>query len=146
MKTCTKCRQTKPFSEFHKQSSSKDRLHSWCKNCAKTATSAYQKSDKGKQAQNRFSQSEKGKRSNLCRMKRYRKNNPDRKIAHSAVNNAIQAGQFPKASNYVCSCVCGNKAYDYHHHLGYEPEHQLHVLPVCKNCHRKIHKVVSEYF
>lgn len=34
IKTCTKCKKKKDVSDFHKHSSSKDGLHSWCKPCA----------------------------------------------------------------------------------------------------------------
>ena len=33
MKTCTKCKEEKPFSEFHKDKNKKDGLVSWCKIC-----------------------------------------------------------------------------------------------------------------
>lgn len=35
MKTCTKCRETKDFSEFHKNKSRKDGYNSHCKECVK---------------------------------------------------------------------------------------------------------------
>ena len=35
MKTCTKCGETKPFAEFHKQTSKKDGYRSQCKSCRK---------------------------------------------------------------------------------------------------------------
>jgi hypothetical protein len=35
MKKCAKCKVTKPFSEFYKHKSTKDKLHCWCKDCTK---------------------------------------------------------------------------------------------------------------
>jgi len=35
MKTCTKCGEMKPLSEFYKDKHSKDGLTSWCKACAR---------------------------------------------------------------------------------------------------------------
>ena len=35
MKVCNKCKQKKPFEEFHKYGKSKDGLQSWCKDCVK---------------------------------------------------------------------------------------------------------------
>lgn len=32
-KTCSKCKQVKPLSEFHKDARSKDGVHSWCREC-----------------------------------------------------------------------------------------------------------------
>lgn len=34
MKTCSKCKESKPLTEFWKQSSNRDGLHIWCKGCA----------------------------------------------------------------------------------------------------------------
>jgi hypothetical protein len=33
-KRCTKCGQTKPLSEFHRDPKTRDRLRGWCKDCA----------------------------------------------------------------------------------------------------------------
>lgn len=35
MKTCTKCGEQKPVSEFNKRSSNRDKLQAWCKSCFK---------------------------------------------------------------------------------------------------------------
>jgi 5-methylcytosine-specific restriction endonuclease McrA len=37
-KTCTKCKEEKPISDFHHDKSKKDGLTSWCKVCIKTAS------------------------------------------------------------------------------------------------------------
>ena len=47
MKTCTKCKETFPFSEFRNQSSTKDGLKYYCKECDdKTAKRYYEKNKK----------------------------------------------------------------------------------------------------
>jgi hypothetical protein len=33
------------------------------------------------------------------------------------------------------TCRCGKPAQHYHHHLGYEKKHRLHVIPLCTECH-----------
>ena len=50
MKTCVRCRLSKPLSEFHKNSRSKDGLYSYCKECNKEKAAQYLKTDKGKAA------------------------------------------------------------------------------------------------
>lgn len=57
--------------------------------------------------------------------------------AAQAVNTAVWSyGSLPKAS--ACQCaICGQAAHHYHHYLGYEPEHWLDVIPLCRPCHRR---------
>ena len=55
-KRCSKCKDGKPLTEFHKDRRSKDGYKQWCKSCRK----AYKQSEKGKAAAKRYQQSEKG--------------------------------------------------------------------------------------
>ena len=43
LKTCTKCKERKPHSEFHKDNRAKDGLQSWCKGCVKQNKEQYYK-------------------------------------------------------------------------------------------------------
>lgn len=43
-KQCTKCKEIKELSEFHKNKATKDGLSCWCKICGNKSTSAYKKS------------------------------------------------------------------------------------------------------
>ena len=47
-KTCTKCGETKPTTEFHKKSDTRDGLHSYCKSCRKASDKAYYEANKEK--------------------------------------------------------------------------------------------------
>jgi hypothetical protein len=51
---------------------------------------------------------------------------------------AHYAGLLPPAKTLLC-VDCGAQAQEYHHHNGYEPEHLLDVIPVCRACHGKRH-------
>ena len=63
MKICTKCKEQKPLEAFRKQSSTKDGLKYYCKDCDnKTAKSYYQK-NKGKI---------------VDKVKEWQKNNPEK--------------------------------------------------------------------
>lgn len=47
-KICARCGEKKPVSEFHRNSRSKDSLHSYCRTCNKKKAAAHLKTDKGK--------------------------------------------------------------------------------------------------
>lgn len=57
----------------------------------------------------------------------------------SAVRKAVLAGELPNIKTLVCA-DCGAPACDYHHYNGYEPEHLLDVVPLCRKCHRNRHR------
>lgn len=56
--------------------------------------------------------------------------------ARDALNNAIKAGKIPPPTSQKCA-YCDSKASQYHHYLGYEEKHWLHVKPVCRKCHEE---------
>jgi hypothetical protein len=65
MKRCSKCRLLKDVTQFPKNKLTSDHLGSWCKPCVAANSSAYFKTDHGRekmrQAQRRYFDSEKGK-------------------------------------------------------------------------------------
>jgi len=104
----------------------------------KTAQLRYNRTDKGKARNKRYRRTEKGK-SNLYRGTfHYRTCHPERVLAHQVVRDAIKAGKLPRPNTLQCH-YCPEKGKHYHHHKGYEPEHFLDVVAVCKKCHRKLH-------
>ena len=156
-KQCSKCKGIKAVSEFYKNKSRHNGLSGHCKNCVKQynqtdkgkqrskrychsekgkqAHKRYDQAEKGKQARKRYKQTEKGKQA----YKRYGKNNPEKKKARCKISDAIRAGKLLPAYHYWCAC--GKQAEQYHHHLGYEPEHQFDVIPVCVKCHKSVHLI-----
>jgi 5-methylcytosine-specific restriction endonuclease McrA len=48
MKTCVKCGEIKPFTDFHRRADSKDGFHSYCKPCNKAHVAAWQLTPTGK--------------------------------------------------------------------------------------------------
>lgn len=46
MKECTKCRETKEFSDFHLYKNNKDGLYNWCKKCKCEYDKEYRKSER----------------------------------------------------------------------------------------------------
>ena len=64
----------------------------------------------------------------------------DREQARARVNVQVQRGErpFPNALPCVdCGHVWkeGDRRHEYDHHLGYDAEHHLDVVPVCGPCH-----------
>lgn len=148
-KRCSKCKEIKPISEFHKNKVRKDGLQGYCKPCKKIYEMTYQKTEKGKAAQKRhrksdkrkasqkrYNQSEKGKANLRAKQERFNARHPNFIKAKHAVNNAIQVGKLPRPDNLRCH-YCDHPAKHYHHYKGYAPEHWLDVVPVCVPCHVK---------
>ena len=68
-------------------------------------------------------------------------NDPDKRRKYAAVNKVnctIRDGKMPPARDLPCA-HCGSQAAQYHHHLGYEREHWLDVIPLCQDCHDAEH-------
>lgn len=138
MKTCTKCHQEKPLTEFYPDRSnhgSKCGHRPQCKTCQKKQHKIYQQSAKGIVVAKRYSKTEISK----ARQKRYYLRYPERRQAKNAVYWAIRKNKLPHPKTLQCS-YGNHKAEQYHHYKGYEPKHWLDVEPVCKVCHRKIHR------
>lgn len=121
-----------------------------------------QKSPKGKAGQKRryqkYSQTDNGKQHNNEKVRRYQatergaevarqvhrrgyKRKPERWKAVAAVNYAVKTGKLPKQDTLPC-VHCNRTAQQYHHHKGYEREHWLDVVPVCRKCHTAVHQAL----
>lgn len=125
-KHCSKCQEHLSVSEFHKNRTRKSGLQSWCKRCWKR----YNRSAVRK----KYFSSELGLAAGRRGNKKYRQRHPDREKARTAISNAIQSGKLPQARTLKC-LHCGKRAKEYHHHLGYSPQHWLDVVALCKRCH-----------
>ena len=71
LKTCSKCKERKPYSEFHKNKSKKDGLNFYCKKCKNQQYKQYYKENPEKERQ---------------RQKQYRKENPEKKRQYQKEN------------------------------------------------------------
>ena len=155
-KCCSKCKQVKPISEFYKNKAKKDGYQCSCKICKEVVNRKYARTEKGKQSQKRHFQTEKGKQTKrrykqtkkskeaqkryiqskkgrVSREKYYYKNK-FKVQARSSVSYAVKTGKLPRPDFLQCSC-CPKQAQEYHHYLGYVPEHWLDVVSVCTKCH-----------
>lgn len=114
----------------------------------------YGQSDKGKESQRKYNQTDKAKeRLRKHRQtdkgkethRRYCLNNPEKRKAKIPINNAIRAGRLAPAWHFLCEVCHNERASEYHHFLGYAPEHRLDVIPVCRTCHKKFSKKIREF-
>ncbi|HEA68234.1 MAG TPA: hypothetical protein ENI07_15650 [Desulfobacterales bacterium] len=66
----------------------------------------------------------------------YRKKprDPLKTKAKRAVNHAVEAGRLANPKTLPCF-DCGNPAYEYHHHRGYEKANWLEIQALCQKCH-----------
>lgn len=158
MKTCSCCKQNKLLIEFSKNRAQRDGYCGHCKTCISKYLKVYQKTERykararkyavsvrgratQKRASVRYSQSEKGKLSNLKNSAIFRQRHPLRIKAVSAVNVAIASGTIPRPD--TLKCACGKQAEEYHHYKGYVKEHWLDVVPKCTKCHNALHRKVA---
>ena len=155
IKKCPKCNLIKDISDFYNCKSSKDGHQRLCKKCNTETNTAYSKTEKGKisakkrkrrhrqtqkyhTTETKYHQTDTYKKYKHRKTKRYRRKYPDKRLAATAIRNAISRGKMPSASEFSC-IYCGDKASQYHHHNGYDKEHRLDVIPVCCKCHKHIH-------
>ncbi|MEZ4614956.1 MAG: hypothetical protein R2867_05490 [Caldilineaceae bacterium] len=157
-KVCTKCELEQPVSEFDKHPANRDGLHSNCKTCRgnqRRAAYGREKSetpieelragwrqDAGKRRAARRKESracyDRNREQRLEDSAKYRDGNPEKKLAHAAVERAIKRGILPpQSANKCANTICEATAQEYHH-WSYEPENRLNVIPLCASCHRLV--------
>ncbi len=151
-KRCSTCKEIKKLSEFYKRKHSKDGYRYQCKECEKLRPNRKetnrnwarknQYTEKHQAYALQYQKSDKYKKTHSNSSANYRLLHPEICKAHDTVNGAIRYGRMKKASSFNCA-FCDNPAKQYHHYLGYEPEHWLDVIPLCIKCHRKIHIIFS---
>lgn len=141
MKTCFKCKETKPLSEFYKHSGMADGYLNKCKICAKKDSNNHRSNNLEKiRAYDR--ERGKNKERKLARTivnKAWRNEDLRRSKAHNAVRNAIISGKLIKKH---CE-RCGNQK-SLAHHEDYDKP--LEVMWLCQPCHKQRHKELKEEF
>jgi len=133
MKVCFKCEQEKPVSEFYRHKMMADGHLNKCKECAKRDVRTHRaKSDSVREYDRR-----RGNRQPPGYIKAYRKQNPKKYAAHTAVANAIRDGRLQRQS---CE-VCGDTNTHGHHDDYSKP---LDVRWLCPRHHRLHHAAWHE--
>ena len=116
MKQCSKCREFRDESEFHKRRDKPIGLRPDCRHCQRKRVRCY---------------------ANKVRTKRYYRD-PVMKSAHQKVRDAVRAGKLSKPSCcQQCGKQCERRKLSGHHHNGYS--NALDVVWLCHVCHAKEH-------
>jgi len=127
---CNTCGTDKPTTDFYKNKAQPHGYRYECKDCLREYTGT----DIGKALKRRYRQSEGAKK----RQHIYWQHRKDKHNALAKVGRAVKSHKLPNPKNLSCH-FCNMAAFEYHHHLGYE--YPLAVIPVCKMCHVKVHKL-----
>ena len=137
MKTCFKCGAEKPLTDFYKHPKMPDGHVNKCKVCNKRDVREnrlknveYYRAYDNK----RYSENHNGFRDRIyARTPEWRKANPEKYMAHTAVGNALRDGRLVRG---VCA-VCGDPKVHGHHHDYSKP---LDVTWLCPAHHSQLHK------
>lgn len=129
---CTYCQTIKSYDDFHWHKKYNIPF-SRCKTCYNKRCAEYRKSTQGKQTHKQWSFSDKGKEVKRKAMKRWRTKNAIKRMAHTAVSNAIRDKRL-----FRLPCIkCGNiKAQA--HHTSYDKDQWLNITWLCKLHHDEI--------
>lgn len=134
IKTCFKCGETKPLSDFYKHPMMADGHVNKCKECNKRDVTDNRK---GKIDYYRDYDRERGSRKTLEDTQKYRSENPKKYKAHSAVNYALRSGKLVKQPCEICDRI------DTHaHHCDYNKP--LEVMWLCPVHHVEWHQKHGE--
>jgi len=150
MKTCSKCKESKPLSEFYKCGAG---LRCWCKDCVKqyyrqhreVANACSRRYRQGhpqvyRAASRRF----RAAHPEECRarIENWYRNNPGAEQAHQVLNKAVQAGKVQKPDHCAICGVSLPARLLQGHHASYDKS--LNVLWCCGRCHKEIHRGALE--
>ena len=134
MKVCVQCGAEKPLTEFYKHKQMSDGYLNKCKSCKKE----YQKEHRLENVEY-YRSYDKQRQKNRDRQKavqasslRWRKRNPDKYKAQTAVGNAVRDGKLVKEP---CQ-VCGDQSVHAHHEDYTKP---LDVVWLCPKHHSEKH-------
>lgn len=134
MKTCFKCGQPKPLTEFYKHKAMADGHLNKCKECAKADDKARRDANPEKvRAYDRERAKLPHRRKlNTEVVRRYRQENPKRYKCNTAVGNALRDGRLQKLPCWIC----GSSDVEAHH-----PDYDapLSVVWLCAAHHKEIH-------
>ena len=129
MKTCFKCNQSKPFTEFYKHSAMGDGYLNKCKECTKVDVRINRRKN---QEYYRAYDRARGNRWRDGYEADYRKRFPDKYYAQKTLGNAVRDGKVKKE---VCF-ICGDEKVEAHHPDYSKP---LDVIWLCPGHHKLIH-------
>lgn len=134
-KTCFKCHELKPLSNFYAHPKSKDGHLNKCKECTKLDVLTYRANnlEKVRAYDKQRSKNKERIKAAYEITKAWRQADKRRMAAHNAVSRAIKSG---KLIRLPCQ-KCGNPKSVAHHE---DYDNLLNVVWLCQSCHVKHHK------
>ncbi len=137
-KTCFKCSQTKPITEFYKHSAMGDGHLGKCKVCAKADANKHrlENIDKIREYDKERGRSKERIAAAAKHAKHWREQDKRRAISHNKVAYAIRKGNLVKSP----CCVCGSSESMAHHESYDRP---LDVVWYCQIHHKERHKIMA---
>ncbi len=149
MKRCSLCKRELPMDNFYKRrdSNGKEGHRSRCKSCYqatynstpkhKAWAAKYRETPKYKTWLAKHCQTPMYKLTKARGRRVHRSRHPEQWGAYRAVYRNKKNGRLPSPDTLFCE-ICRRPAQEYHHHLGYNKEHWLDVVPLCRPCHLKV--------
>ena len=153
VKICFKCNKEKKITEFYKHDKMADGYLGKCKECTKKDALQYREKNierirrcdrkRGNlphriAARNNYAKTDNGRIAGSRAKKKWIKRNPERRAAHTLLENAIRKGKIKKQP---CE-RCGSTYRIHGHHDDYcKP---LEVIWLCPKCHATQHKKLQE--
>lgn len=136
MKVCKGCFTSLPISRFYVHSDMSDGHLSFCKECVCARVKKHRNANLDNirsydRARAKTPESIKRRTQNT---KTFRRKNPEKYAAHSAVGSAIKAGKLKKQP---CR-KCGDSSMVHAHHYDYSKP--LDVVWLCPACHSELHR------
>lgn len=171
-KKCSGCDNVLPHSEFYKDSTKADGLHSICKTCRKVSDKSRYEQKRNQILEQKRQYYQQNKDERLQKNAEWRKQNRDhlrlygkKKAARSvdyqadyrlrnrevhrvmyqakkAVSRAVERGELAPVKTLACA-ECGEQASNYHH-PSYARSQWLTVVPLCRSCHSLVHVAMRQ--
>lgn len=137
MKTCFKCLQSKPLSEFYRHGMMKDGHLNKCKECTKADVSAsYAANREQRQRSQNENKTDEQRLERRAAGRRHRAKYPEKTRARLMVKRAVKSGKIVRQP---CN-VCGDPQAEAHHEDYSKP---LEVVWLCFKHHREAHGQIS---
>src|SRR5690606_38242802 len=107
MKTCFKCHQDKPLSDFYKHPMMGDGHLGKCKECTKNDVRKHRAKTEGPREydRKRWAENQERRDGSVSRCRKYREVNPEKYAAHSAVSYAVKSGKLKREPCTQCGAT-----------------------------------------
>ena len=136
LKTCFKCNNHLPLSEFYKHKQMADGHLNKCKSCAKKDVANHREEnlDKIREYDRMRYRRDEYRQEQLRNL--YKSMSPTKRKVHYLVSNAIRDGRLERPDGcWHCGTICTPEA----HHAYYDVERFKDVTWLCRSCHIKVH-------